>query len=121
VDSRPGGVLAGAWLASAAEPGSSPRVGEKGEELWGVLTEGFGGRFDGEVRPTAVELSEGRLGARRVGNGGRDECGKEGRAPRPFIGSEGGVGRPNREGDQAVGGGGINASRPVQWGGETEG
>jgi hypothetical protein len=32
VDSRPrqGGALAG-----AAEPGSSPRVGEKGEELWG--------------------------------------------------------------------------------------
>jgi hypothetical protein len=45
VDSRPGpgGALTGAWLAGAAEPGSSPRVGEKGEELRGELTEGFGG------------------------------------------------------------------------------
>jgi hypothetical protein len=57
-----------------------------------------------------------------VGNGGRDECGAEERPPRPFIGSEGersgwtgkGIGR-------SVGGGGINASRPVRWGGETEG
>jgi hypothetical protein len=30
-----GGVLTRAWLAGAAEPGSSPRVGEKGEELRG--------------------------------------------------------------------------------------
>jgi hypothetical protein len=56
-----------------------------------------------------------------VGNGGRDECGEVGRAPRPFIGSEGGAGRPDREGDWVAGGGGINAGRPVQWGGETEG
>jgi hypothetical protein len=35
------------------------------------------------VRAAAVER------ARRVGNGGGDECGEEGRAPRPFIGSEG--------------------------------
>jgi hypothetical protein len=57
VDSRPGpgGVLTGAWLAGAAEPGSSPRVGENGEELRGVLTEGFGGRFDGEARSAAVK------------------------------------------------------------------
>jgi hypothetical protein len=57
VDPRPGpgDALAGAWLASAAEPRSSPRVGEKGEELRGVLTEGFGGRFDGEARPAAVK------------------------------------------------------------------
>jgi hypothetical protein len=57
VDSRPGpgGALAGAWLAGAAELGSSPWVGEKGEELRGVLTEGFGGRFDGEARPAAVK------------------------------------------------------------------
>jgi hypothetical protein len=57
VDSRPGpgDALTEAWLAGAAEPGSSPRVGEKGEELRGVLTEGFGGRFDGEVRPAAVK------------------------------------------------------------------
>jgi hypothetical protein len=68
-----------------------------------------------------VKLGEGRLGARRVGNGGRDECGEEGRAPRPFIGSEGGVGWPDREGDRATGGGGINAGRPIRWGGETEG
>jgi hypothetical protein len=52
VDSRPGpsGMLAG-----AAGPRSSPWVGEKGEELRGVLTEGFGGRFDGEARPTEVK------------------------------------------------------------------
>jgi hypothetical protein len=36
-----------------------------------------------------VKLGEGRLGARRVGNGGGDECGEERRAPRPFIGSKG--------------------------------
>jgi hypothetical protein len=66
-------------------------------------------------------LVEGRLGARRVGNGGRDECGEEGRASRPFIGSEGGAGRPDREGDRAAGGGGINAGHLVRWGGETEG
>jgi hypothetical protein len=41
-------------LTSAAEPGSSPRVGEKCGELQGVLTEGFGGRLDGEARPAAV-------------------------------------------------------------------
>jgi hypothetical protein len=29
--------------------------GEKGEELRGVLTEGFGGRFDGEARLAAVK------------------------------------------------------------------
>jgi hypothetical protein len=57
VDSRSGlgSALARAWLAGAIEPGSSPRVGEKGEELWGVLTEGFSGRFDGEARPAAVK------------------------------------------------------------------
>jgi hypothetical protein len=69
----------------------------------------------------AAKLGEGRLGARRVGNGGGDECGEEGRAPRPFIGSEGGAGRPDGEGDRVAGGGGINAGRPVRWGGETEG
>jgi hypothetical protein len=42
-------------LAGAVEPESSPWVGEKGEELWGVLTEGFGGRFDGEARLAAVK------------------------------------------------------------------
>jgi hypothetical protein len=68
-----------------------------------------------------VKLGEGRLGARRVGNGGGDECGEEGRAPHPFIGSEGGAGRPNGEGDRAASGGGINADCPVRWGGETEG
>jgi hypothetical protein len=57
VDSRsgPGGALTGARLAGAAEPGGSPRVGENGEELRGVLTEGFGGRIDGEARPTAMK------------------------------------------------------------------
>jgi hypothetical protein len=51
----PGGALAGAWLVGAVEPGSSPRVGEKREELRGVLTEGFGGRFNGEARSAAVK------------------------------------------------------------------
>jgi hypothetical protein len=74
----PGGALAGAWLIGAAEPGSSPRDGEKGEEHRGVLTEGFNGRFDGEASPAVVKLGEGRLGARRVENGGGDECGEEG-------------------------------------------
>jgi hypothetical protein len=57
VDSRPGpgGALVGAWLAGAAEPRSSLRVAENGEELRGVLTKGFGGRFDGEVRPAAMK------------------------------------------------------------------
>jgi hypothetical protein len=57
VDSRskPGGVLAGAWLAGDAEPVGSPRVGENGEELRGVLTEGFGGRIDGEARTVTVK------------------------------------------------------------------
>jgi hypothetical protein len=52
---------------------------------------------------------------------GGDECGQEGRAPHPFIGSEGGAGRPDGEGDQVAGGGGISAGRPVRWGGETKG
>jgi hypothetical protein len=39
----------------------------------------------------------------------------------PFIRSEGEVGQLDREGDQATGGGGINAGHPVRWGGETEG
>jgi hypothetical protein len=57
VDSRPGsgGALTGAWLTGAAYPGSSPLVGKKGEELRGVLTEGFDGQFDGEARPAAVK------------------------------------------------------------------
>jgi hypothetical protein len=68
-----------------------------------------------------MKLDEGRLGVRRVGNGGGDECGEEGRACHPFIGPEGGAGRPDEEGDRAAGGGSINAGRPVRWGGETEG
>jgi hypothetical protein len=51
----PGGALAGARLAGAAEHRGSPRVGENGEELRGVLTEGFGGRIDGEARLAAVK------------------------------------------------------------------
>jgi hypothetical protein len=57
VDSRPGpgGTLTEVRLAGVAEPGGSSRVGENGEELRGVLTEGFGGRIDGEARPAAVK------------------------------------------------------------------
>jgi hypothetical protein len=61
------------------------------------------------------------LGLREWEMGGRDGCGEEGRAPCPFIGSEGGAGWPNGERDRAAGGGGINAGRPVRWGGETGG
>jgi hypothetical protein len=39
----------------------------------------------------------------------------------PFIGPEEGAGRSDGEEDRAAGGGGINAGRPVRWGGETEG
>jgi hypothetical protein len=63
-DGEPGGASVDSGLASvasrearrsAAEPESSPRVGEKRGELRGVLTEGFGGRFDGEERLAAVK------------------------------------------------------------------
>jgi hypothetical protein len=63
----------------------------------------------------------GGLGAREVGNGGDEECSEEGRASHPFIEPERGAGRPDGEGDRAAGGGGINAGRPVRWGGEMEG
>jgi hypothetical protein len=69
----------------------------------------------------AMQLGVGRLGARRVGNWGGDECVEEGRAPHPFIGLEWGVGRLDGEGDRAASCGGINAGHPVRWGGETEG
>jgi hypothetical protein len=49
------------------------------------------------------------------------KCGEEGRAPRPFIGSEGGAGWLDGEGDRAASGGGINVVHPFRWGGETEG
>ncbi len=57
MDSRPGsgGALTEARLADAAQPGGSPRVGENGEELPGVLIEGFGGRIDGEAMTVAVK------------------------------------------------------------------
>jgi hypothetical protein len=96
----------GLWTTQGWPVHGGPAIGTGQRAHRGVLTECFGGQFDGEARPAAVKLSGGQLGARRVGNGGRDECGEE---------------RPDREGDRAVGGGGINAGRPVQWGGETEG
>jgi hypothetical protein len=74
------------------------------------------------VRAAAVRtLVRSVLGLGEWEMGGGDECGEKGRAPRPFIGSEGGAGQPDGEGDRAAGGGGINAGRPVRWGGETEG
>jgi hypothetical protein len=39
----------------------------------------------------------------------------------PFYRVGRGAGQPDGEGDQAAGGGGINAGRPVRWGRETEG
>jgi hypothetical protein len=50
---------------------------------------------------SALELGEWEMG-------GGDGYGEEGRAPRPFIGSEGGAGRPDGERDRAASGGGIN-------------
>jgi hypothetical protein len=47
--------LTGVRLAGVAERESSPRVGKKRGELRGVLTKGFGGRFDSEARPAAVK------------------------------------------------------------------
>jgi hypothetical protein len=74
------------------------------------------------VRAAAVgTLVRSALGLGEWEMGGGDGCGEEGRAPRPFIGSEGGAGRPDREGDQVTGGGGINAGPLVRWGGETRG
>jgi hypothetical protein len=54
--------------------------------------------------------------ARRVGNGGRDECGEEGQAPHPFIGSEGERGGQTGKG---IGWPVVAASMPaVRLGGE---
>jgi hypothetical protein len=39
----------------------------------------------------------------------------------PFYRVEGGAGRPDGEGNRVAGGGSINASRPIRWGGEMEG
>jgi hypothetical protein len=47
-----------------------------------------------------VNLGEGRLGVRGVGNGGEEECGEEGRASHPFIRPEGGAGQPDDERDR---------------------
>jgi hypothetical protein len=47
-----------------------------------------------------VKLGERRLGARRVGNGGEEECGEERRVSHPFIGPERGAGRPDGERDR---------------------
>jgi hypothetical protein len=74
---EPDGPLIGAWEAVR-------RPGDGGE--------GGGGQNSGAERSWA----------QRLGNGGGDECGEEGQAPRPFIGSEGkqggrtgkGIGRP---------------------------
>jgi hypothetical protein len=74
------------------------------------------------VRAAAVETpvrSTLRLGEWEMGGG--DGCSEEGLAPRPFIGSEGGAGRPDGEGDRAAGGGGINVGHLIRWGGETGG
>jgi hypothetical protein len=65
VDSRP----PERGLAALQSPGAHRGLGKR-RGAPGVHTEGFGGLFDGEVRPASVKLSVGRLGARRVGNGG---------------------------------------------------
>jgi hypothetical protein len=62
----------------------------------GVLTEGFGGRFDGEARPAAVKLVVGQVEVRRNGTKGSTRCGDERRCERTLLlaGLEsGGVGR----------------------------
>jgi hypothetical protein len=74
------------------------------------------------ARAAAIRtLVRSALGLKEWEMGGGDEASEEGRAPRPFIGSEGGAGQPNGEGDRAAGGGGNNAGRLFRWGGETEG
>jgi hypothetical protein len=70
---EPDGPLTGAWEAVR-------RPGDGGE--------GGGGRNFG------VECAR----AQRVGNGGKDECGEEGRGPCPFIGSKGKRGDRTRKG-----------------------
>jgi hypothetical protein len=70
---EPDGPLTGAWEAVR-------RPGDGGE--------GGGGRNFG------AECAR----AQRVGNGGRDECGEEGRGPCPFIGSKGKRGDRTRKG-----------------------
>jgi hypothetical protein len=42
------------------------------------------------------------LGLEEQGNGGGDECGEEGRAPHPFIGSEGERGGRMSEGNNTL-------------------
>jgi hypothetical protein len=73
--------LVGAWLADAAEPRSSPRIGEKRGELQGVLIKGFGDRLDGEARPAAVK------GERRRWNSVWGEWGCKGVEPRAAKGA----------------------------------
>jgi hypothetical protein len=65
-------------------PGACRRLGKK-ERSFGGPHRGLrwpirlrGEADGGEGRTAAVKLGVGRLGARRVGNGGRDECVEEG-------------------------------------------
>jgi hypothetical protein len=71
-------------------------------ELGGLLTgaqeavrRSSDGSEDGGGRNSGAE----RTRARGAGKWGRDECGEEGRAPRPFIGSEGERGSRASEGN----------------------
>jgi hypothetical protein len=88
---EPDGPLTGAWEA--------------------VRRPGDGGEADGGQNSGAEGAQ-----AWRVGNGGGDECGEEGRAPRPFIGSKGERGVQTGKG---IGWPVVAASMPaVQFGGE---
>jgi hypothetical protein len=78
------------------------------------------------VRAAVVgTLERSLLGLGEWEMGGRDGCGEEGRAARPFIGSEGGAGWPDGERDQAAGGGAsmlvIRLDGEGKWGGGVSG
>jgi hypothetical protein len=53
MDGSNGAVVGSPELVLGAAPvsGSSPRVGKKGEELWGVLTDNFNGWSRGGIEP----------------------------------------------------------------------
>jgi hypothetical protein len=116
-------------LRAAPVSGSSPAVRENEEETSGVPTVGEGGRCGAEGRPVTVNRNGGGLELNVGASGGMERRNREwdevqwGAAVlgAPFTGPEEGAGRPDGEEDRAAGDGGINAGRPVRWGGETEG
>jgi hypothetical protein len=85
--------LTASWGKRRGAPGGAHRGLRWPDRRWGE----DGG---GEGWTAVMKLGVGRLGVRRVGNGGEEECGEEGRASPPFIRPEGGAGRPDGERDR---------------------